>query len=80
MFRKKKGRSNLTTFQEQLLKSLQADNNIVFALSDKGLGPVAVTLDRYIQDGLKHLQDSTTYEIISEEQALAEIDTLRDNI
>jgi len=60
---------NLTSFQEKLLTKLRAIDSIVFALADKGLGSVAVDLERYIKDGLIHLTDASTYEIISEEQA-----------
>ena len=40
------------------------------ALADKGLGSVAIELERYIQDALKHLLDKDTYEVVPEEQAL----------
>jgi len=49
----------------------------VFALADKGLRPVAVELHKYIEDGLIHLKDNSTYEIISKEQALAEAEELQ---
>ena len=42
---------------------------IIFANSDKNLGPVAVTLERYIQDALVHLTDRSTYEFISAKEA-----------
>lgn len=77
LFYKRTGRSNFTTFQEKIFKRLREDDSIVFALADKGLGPVAVNLDRYIRDALVHLQDSETYEIISEEQALEDARELR---
>ena len=56
------------------------NDQIVFALADKGLGPVVIQLERYIKDGLKHLQDASTYKIIPEDQALAENDILRKEI
>ena len=37
--------------------------------ADKGLGPVAVTRDKYIEWGMTHLNDTTTYTHISTEQA-----------
>ena len=80
LFRKRKGKSNLTPFQEKLLTTLQANDTIVYALSDKGLGPVAIELDRYIKDGLKHLLDTSTYAILSEAQALEESKQLREDI
>lgn len=80
LFYKRTGRSNFTTFQEKIFQRLREDDSIVFALADKGLGPVAVNLDRYIRDALVHLQDSETYEIISEEQALEEIRELHKTI
>jgi hypothetical protein len=59
------------SFQERLLKKLRKDSNIVFASVDKNLGPVAVTLEQYIRDGLLHLQDESTYKIISPEEAFS---------
>ena len=80
LFYNRTGRSNFTTFQEKLFQRLRDDDSIDFALADKGLGPVAVNLDRYIQDGLIHLKDSDTYEIISEEQAFKEARELYNTI
>ena len=54
-----------------------ADGRIVIAAADKNLGPVAVLIDRYIQDALVHLLDCSTYVIISERQARKEDDELR---
>ena len=34
------------------------------------MGPMAVTLEQYTKDGLLHLQDEGTYEIIFQEEAL----------
>ena len=52
----------------------------MYALADKGLGPVAVHLPRYIRDGLKHLTDEKSYVIISESQAQEEATKLYSNI
>ena len=79
-YRKKNARSNFTTFQTHIFRKILDNDQIVFALADKGLGPVAIELERYIKDGLKHLQDASTYEIIPESQALAENDKLRKEI
>lgn len=54
--------------------------DIVFPLADENLGPVAVTLEQYIRDGLTRLMDSSTYEIISEHEALERDMELRTNI
>ena len=80
LFYKRRGRSNLTPFQNRLLSKLQANDSVVIAQADKNLGPVAVALDRYIKDALAHLQDKSTYTIISEEQAQAEAKDLRQAI
>ena len=50
------------------------------ALADKGLGPVAIELERYITDALKHLLDKDTYEVIPEEQALQDAEKLSSEI
>ena len=50
---------------------------VVFANADKNLGHVCVTLERYIKNGLDHLMDKNTYEIISECEAYKNDATLR---
>ena len=75
LFHKQEGRTNLTPFQVKLVDRLRADESIVYALSDKGLGPVSVELSRYIKDTLKYLT-----KIIPEDQALKDADTLYDEI
>ena len=70
VFCQRKGSSNFTNFQSKLFERLRVNNQIVHALADKGLGPVAIELERYIQDALKHLLDKDNYEIVPGEQAL----------
>jgi len=53
---------------------------VVFALADKNLGSVAVSLARYIKDGLIHLQDASTYVILPEHEALQEGLQLQEDI
>ena len=73
---RKKTRYNFTSFETHIFNKIWDNNQVVFALADKGLGPVAIELERYIQDRLKHLLDSKTYKIIQEEQSLAESEDL----
>ena len=73
-------RSNLTPFQRKLFSKLRSMTSVVFASADKNLGPVAVSLLRYIRDGLKHLLDATTYTILTKTQALQEDLELRQEI
>ena len=77
LFYKRSGRTNFTPFQERLFEKLRADDSIVFAQADKNLGPAAVKLVRYIEDGLVHLRDAKTYKILSEEEALSEVKELK---
>ena len=70
LFTKKKARSNLHQFQRKLLTALLADDSIVIALSDKGLGHCAVKLIRYIEDALAHLEDEKTYKILSQRKLM----------
>ena len=69
---RKRGGSNLSLFQQKLLNELRATDSIVIAHADKGRGPVGVPLSLYIEWGLTHLTDPKSYEIISEEQGLAD--------
>ena len=75
-----KMKSNLPGYLERLLLKLRDTTEIIFALADKNLGPVAVTLEQYIEDGLVHLMDTSTYEIISEQEALKRDKELRTKI
>ena len=75
VFCQKKGSSNFTNFQSKLSESIQANDSIVHVLVDKGSGPVAIELERYIQDALKHLLTKNTNEVVLEEQALQDAET-----
>ena len=68
-FKSKRTVSNLHPSEMNILDNLKTDDSIVIALADKGLGPCAVLLRQYIMDGLKHLGDKSTYEIIDEATA-----------
>jgi len=67
-FIKRKAKANITKFQRRLIDEFQADDTHIIAGSDKGLGPCRVETPVYQKDGLKHLTNTETYEIISEEQ------------
>ena len=73
-------KSNLSKFQHRILQRLKHNGTTVFAIADKNLGPVAILLIKYIEDGLIHLKNEKTYLILSEAQALAEDCTLREEI
>lgn len=60
---------NLTVAQQQSLRNLRNNNNIVILSADKGLGPVGVTRDQYTTWGMKHLTDTSTYSLLTDEQA-----------
>ena len=63
--------SNFISSQERLFDKLRRNLNIIFATTDKNLGTVAATLKQYIKDGLPHLQDESTYNIISQEEVFS---------
>jgi hypothetical protein len=62
------------------MDSLLNDPDLLFPSADKGLGPCAVTYDRYIEDCLVHLKNRKCYSIISEEDAKLAIELLEDDI
>ena len=64
-------KSNPPKFLEILPSNLRGLKQIVFALVDKNLAPVAVTLEQYVKDALIHLSDSNTYELFSTQKAKA---------
>ena len=43
------------------------NNSIVYAHSDKEMGPVSIKTKRYNSHGIKHLKDTSTYVIISKD-------------
>jgi hypothetical protein len=71
LFKRRRGKPNLLPFQERVLSELAADRNLLFPDTDKGLGPCAVTYEQYVQDGLKHLNDATTWAPITADEAAA---------
>ena len=68
--------SNLSTAQQSLLNAIKQNPKITIASADKNLGPVGLNTKQYIEWGLKHLQDKSTYKTVSEEQALSDVKTL----
>lgn len=69
VFVRRRTTPNLTRVQQRILRDLRANNNIIILSADKGLGPVGVTRDKYIEWGMMHLNDATTYSHITNEQA-----------
>ena len=80
LFKCHKGENNLTQFQQRIFKTLTNNDSIVYAHSDKNLGPIAIKLTCYIHDSLHHLKDSSTYTILSKTQALQEDSELQELI
>lgn len=80
LFKRRRGKSNLLPIQERVLRDLAADRNLVFPDTDKGLGPCAVKLDQYIIDGLKHLNDATTWAPLTAAEADALADSLVEQV
>ena len=72
LFKQCKGCPNFTNFQKQVFNDLLANDTIVYAHSDKNLGPVAIKLTQYIKDGLKHLTNTSTYMLLTKAEALQE--------
>ena len=73
-------RSNLLPFQRKLLEDLRRNHDVIIANTDKGLGPCAIELNRYILDALVHLLDESTYQILTEEEAQEAATKLREEI
>lgn len=75
-FRRRQTTPNLTRLQLNLLKQIKQNANITILSADKGLGPVGVDTKQYIEWGLKHLLDTSTYTILTEDQANKESENL----
>ena len=72
--------SNLTLQQQRLLQEIKQNKNITILSADKGLGPVGVDTTQYINWALAHLNDTTTYTILSEDDANEASNTLYHHI
>ena len=65
------GKSNMTKFQATILQFIRENENVIIAHADKNLGPVGVDTSQYIHWALdEHLLDATTYQQVSEDDAL----------
>ena len=80
LFQRRAGKKNLTPRQRQLLTSLQENESVIIANADKNLGPVGIAVEHYIKLGLDHLLDTSTYELLTEDQANQDTDALRRDI
>lgn len=69
LFVRKNATSNLFRFQERLLQVLAEHPQLLFPLTDKGLGPCSVEYDQYVKDCLRHLLNSEVYQQLSESEA-----------
>jgi hypothetical protein len=72
--------SNLTTVQESILNTIKQNPEITINPADKNLGPVGINTTQYIEWGMAHLLDTSTYKIIPEEQTLRDTTTLSNDI
>jgi hypothetical protein len=80
LFQRKKTTPNLLPFQQSLLTSLLNNCNLLFPDSDKGLGPCAVIYDQYVHDCLHHLNDHTTYQRLTREEAFTHSGKMEESI
>ena len=78
-FTRKQITPNLSPSQRQILINLQKNKDIVI-LSADGLGPVGVSTKQYVDWGLEHLLDTSTYTLLSESTALKDCNTLYHSI
>ena len=68
------------TAQKSIINAIKRNSDITIAPADKNLGPVGVNTTQYIEWGMKHLLDNTTYKIILEEQALRDVKIISKDI
>ena len=79
-FKHKRTPSNLLPFQRRILEDLRRNHGIIIASTNRGSGPCAIELERYIRDALVHLLNDEIYKLIPDEQALAEPEELKEKI
>ncbi len=76
LFEQRACKQNLTPHQRKLLASLQKNELVIIANTDKNLGPVGIDVKHYIKLGLYHLLDPSTYVFLTEDQADQDIHDL----
>jgi hypothetical protein len=80
LFTKRRGKQNLAPHQRLLLSSIQENQSIIIAQADTNLGPVGIDIKDYIKLGLEHLLDTSTYKMLTEAQAVRDIQELQEEI
>jgi hypothetical protein len=61
-----KSDSNLSQYQQKILRDIKANKNIIIASADKKLGPFGVDTTQYIEWEQPHLLNLSTYEQLTE--------------
>ena len=80
-FQERKHYSNLNPFQNNLMKKLKENEEIVIGMSDKNLGPIITERDTYIKKAFTdHLSDEITYEHLSQQQAYNSINSYKEKL
>jgi hypothetical protein len=69
LFARRRSVKNLTPRQRCLLADLRENKSILIASADKNLGPIRIETERYIQLGLGHLLDTSTYKLLTKHDA-----------
>jgi hypothetical protein len=60
---------NLSKTEQKILQEIRRNPNITITAADKNLIPVGINTSQYIEWGMKHLSDESTYNILTEEEA-----------
>ena len=78
IFKKKKGRSNLLPHQRIALQQLQQHPELMMVVCDKGLGPAVIERTKYIELAFTdHLNDTNTYQFLTEFDAKMKLGQIR---
>ena len=72
--------TNLTKQQLHLLMMIRNHPNFIILNTDKNLGPVIIKQEAYIRFIIKEYLNTPTYLQVTQEEALAILSTLEDNI
>jgi hypothetical protein len=63
-----------------MLQEIRRNPDITIMAADKNLGPVGINTSQYIEWGMKHLSDKSTYNILTNEEASEAAKTLSKEI
>jgi hypothetical protein len=65
LFKAKLTETNIVPYQQRILTWLRQHKSGIIENTDKNLGPCVIELEQYVKDAMVHLDDASSYEILT---------------